>query len=447
MTDLFAARSQMAMSLAFHIVFAAIGVALPLMMVVAELMWIRTGEEAYRILAKRWAKGAAILFAVGAVSGTVLSFELGLLWPRFMEFSGAMIGYPFTLEAFAFFVEAIFLGIYLYGWDRVRPRWHVFSGAMVAIAGAASAVFVVAVNGWMNSPAGFRMVNGKAVDIDPVAAMFNPAWIPEAIHMTLAGYAATGLMVAGVHAFLLRRDRDNMFHRLALGIALVVGGIASVAQPISGDFNARFVARDQPIKLASLEGQFKTQRGAPLRIGGLPDEASQTTPFALEIPHGLSLLAFHDPNATVRGLEEWKRADRPPVRVVHVAFQIMVACGLLMAMIGVLALALAVRERRKVGRWLLPSQSWFLWMVMLVSPLGFVAIEAGWTVTEVGRQPWIIQGVMRTSQAVTPLPHLTIPLFTFTIVYLFLAFVVVHLLLRQFSISPKIPAAGGAHAG
>ena len=168
----------MAMSLAFHIVFAAIGVALPLMMVVAELMWIRTGEEAYRILAKRWAKGAAILFAVGAVSGTVLSFELGLLWPRFMEFSGAMIGYPFTLEAFAFFVEAIFLGIYLYGWDRVRPKWHVFSGSMVAIAGAASAVFVVAVNGWMNSPAGFRMVNGKAVDIDPVAAMFNPAWIP-----------------------------------------------------------------------------------------------------------------------------------------------------------------------------------------------------------------------------------------------------------------------------
>lgn len=435
----------MAMSLAFHIVFAAIGVALPLMMVVAEVLWIRTGNRVYREIAERWAKGAAILFAVGAVSGTVLSFELGLLWPRFMQFSGAMIGYPFTLEGFAFFVEAIFLGIYLYGWDRLRPVWHAFAGVMVAFSGAVSAIFVVAVNGWMNSPAGFRVVGGKPVDIDPIAAMFNPAWIPEAIHMTIAGYAATGLIVAGVHAFMLRRDRDNTFHRLALGIALVIGGAASVAQPISGDFNARFVASTQPEKLAALEGQFKTERGAPLRIGGIPDAKTETTPYALEIPGGLSFLAFHNTDATVRGLEEWSRADRPPVRVVHIAFQVMVACGLLMALIGIVALVLAIHSRRMAGKWLLPTQSWFLRAVVLVSPLGFVAIEAGWTITEVGRQPWIIQGVMRTSEAVTPLPHLPIPLFTFTAVYLFLALIVVQLLMRQFRFSPKISA--GARAG
>jgi cytochrome bd ubiquinol oxidase subunit I len=438
MTDLFAARSQMAMSLGFHIIFAAVGVALPLMMVIAEALWFKTKNETYRLLAQRWAKGTAILFAVGAVSGTVLSFELGLLWPHFMDFAGAIFGLPFALEGFAFFLEAIFLGIYLYGWQRVPPAWHLFAGVMVSLAGTASAIFVVSVNGWMNAPAGFRLEGGKAVDIDPIAAMFNSAWLPEAIHMTLAAYEATAFAVAGVHAFLLQRDRDNLFHRRALAIALVVGGISAILQPLSGDLNARHVAREQPRKLAALEGQFKTEKGAPLRIGGLPNEKTQQTPYALEIPYGLSLLAFHDPHAEVKGLEEWPKADHPPVAVVHIAFQIMVGCGMVMAAIGVAALILAWRKRRRQGGWSLPDQRWFLRTVVLAAPLGFIAIEAGWTLTEVGRQPFIIVGIMRTAEAVTPVPYLTIPLFTFTLVYLFLAFVVVFLLLRQFRQSPRI---------
>lgn len=440
MTDLFAARSQMAMSLAFHIIFAAIGVAMPLLMVIAEARWLRTKNEVYRVLAQQWAKGTAILFAVGAVSGTVLSFELGLLWPEFMNFAGAIIGLPFTLEGFAFFVEAIFLGVYLYGWKSVSPPLHLFAGIMVSISGAASAIFVVAVNGWMNSPTGFRIEDGVAVDIDPIAAMFNPAWFPEALHMTLAGYAATGFAVAGIHAYLLRRDRTNQFHRKALAIALTVGGIGAVLLPLSGDINARFLAEHQPRKLAAIEAQFKTQRGAPLTIGGIPDEDEQITRYAIEIPYALSMLAFHDPNAEVLGLEEWPREDHPPVAVVHIAFQIMIACGTAMALISVIGFFLAWRAKRQRGSWSVPDGTWFLRSLMFAAPLGFVAIEAGWTVTEVGRQPYIIQGVMRTADAVTPVPHLTVPLVVFTLVYLFLSFIVVLLLRHQFKRSPVMRA-------
>jgi hypothetical protein len=216
MNDLLAARSQMAMSLAFHIIFAAIGIAMPLLMIIAEWKWLRTKDSIYLTLAQRWAKGPAILFAVGAVSGTVLSFELGLLWPGFMGYAGSIIGMPFSLEGFAFFTEAIFLGIYLYGWKRVPPRAHLFAGVMVAVSGVLSGIFVVIANAWMNTPVGFRLVDGKPVDIDPIAAMMNPAAFSQTLHMTLAAYAATGFVVAGIHAFMLRRDPDNRFHRAAL---------------------------------------------------------------------------------------------------------------------------------------------------------------------------------------------------------------------------------------
>jgi cytochrome d ubiquinol oxidase subunit I len=451
MSDLVAARSQMAMSLGFHIIFAAISVALPLLMVIAEALWLRTREEVYLDLARRWAKGAAILFAVGAVSGTVLSFELGLLWPKFMEFAGPLIGLPFSLEGYAFFVEAIFLGIYLYGWKRVPPVAHLFAGVLVAFSGALSAVMVVAVNGWMNTPTGFRLQNGLPADIDPVAALFNPAWGWEALHLMIACYVSTAFAVAGVHALLLLRDRDNLFHRRATAIALVVGGVFALLQPISGDFNARFLAEKQPRKLAAMEGQFKTERGAPLRIGGIPDEEAGETRYALEIPYGLSLLARHDPNAVVKGLEEWPRQDWPLVAVVHISFQIMVACGMAMAGVAVWGAWLAWRRRRTLGRWSLPDDPWFLRALVASAPLGFIAIETGWIVTEVGRQPWIIDGVMRTAQAVTPVPNLQVPLVTFTLLYLFLAVIVVFLLVRQVRESPQTPrpdfAPAGAKAG
>ena len=432
MDDLLAARSQMAMSLAFHIIFAAIGIAMPLLMVIAEWRWQRTREEVYLTLAKRWAKGTAILFAVGAVSGTVLSFELGLLWPGFMNYAGAIIGMPFSLEGFAFFTEAIFLGIYLYGWNRVRPRAHLLAGVLVAISGALSGIFVVIANAWMNSPTGFEIIDGKPANIDPIAAMLNPMAFSQTLHMTIAAYAATGFAVAGIHAFLLLRDRKNLFHRRALAIALLVGGVAALLQPVSGDLSARAVALNQPIKLAALEGQFKTERGAPLRIGGIPDEEAGETRYAIEIPYALSLLAFHDANAEVKGLEAFPRDQWPNTLIVHTAFQVMVGMGMLMMAVAVWG---AVRWWKLRGAF--PDSKWFLRALVLAAPAGMIAIEAGWTVTEVGRQPWIIYGVMRTKDAVTPMPGLVVPFITFTLLYIFLAVIVVWLLFRQVAMSPK----------
>lgn len=431
MSDLLAARSQMAMSLAFHIVFAAIGVAMPLLMVVAEWRWRRTGDVLYLDLAKRWARGTAILFAVGAVSGTVLSFELGLLWPGFMRYAGAIIGMPFSLEGFAFFTEAIFLGVYLYGWDRVSPRAHLLAGVVVAVSGAVSAIFVVMANAWMNSPTGFRIVNGMPVDIDPVTAMFNPGSFSQTLHMVIAAYAATGIAVAGIHAYLLRRRPGDLFHRHALSVALVVAVPAMIMQPISGDISARYVAQYQPTKLAALEGQFRTERGAPLRVGGVPDVNAHETRHALEIPYGLSLLAFHDPHATVRGLDAVPRANWPPVAIVHVAFQVMVALGTYMALVGLWVALVAWRRGATLFR-----NRRLLAAVAIATPMGFVAIEAGWTVTEVGRQPWIVQGVLRTADAVTPMPGLVVPFVTFTLLYLMLSVIVVVLLYHMIVRAP-----------
>ena len=239
MDDILAARSQMAMSLAFHIIFAVIGIGMPVLMCVAEWRWLRSKDETYLTLAKRWAKGTAILFAVGAVSGTVLSFELGLLFPKFMEYAGAIIGMPFSLEGFAFFTEAIFLGIYLYGWKKVSPAMHLFSGVIVAVSGAASAIFVVIANSWMNAPTGFDLIDGQFININPIAAMMNPAAFPQVLHMIIAAYCATGFVVAGIHAFMLLRDKNNRFHQHALDISLIVGGISTILMPVSGDIFAK----------------------------------------------------------------------------------------------------------------------------------------------------------------------------------------------------------------
>jgi cytochrome d ubiquinol oxidase subunit I len=254
--------------------------------------------------------------------------------------------------------------------------------------------------------------------------------------MTLAAYAATGFVVAGIHAFMLLRDPHNRFHKAALAIALAVGGITAILQPLSGDLLAKSVAKTQPVKLAAFEGQFQTAQGAPLRIGGIPDEAAGVTRYALEIPHGLSLLSYGDPNATVKGLNDFRLDERPPVAVVHVAFQIMVACGVAMMLIALWAAWRYLRGRRK-ERWL--ESKWFLRVIVAGGSLGFIAIEGGWVVTEVGRQPWIIQGVMRTSEAVTPMPGLIIPFITFTLLYILLAVITVWLLLRQVAASPPSP--------
>jgi cytochrome d ubiquinol oxidase subunit I len=426
MSDFQFARSQMAMSLAFHIIFAAVGIGMPLLMVIAEGIYLRTGKPVYLELAKRWGRGSAILFAVGAVSGTVLSFELGLLWPAFMDKAGAIIGMPFSLEGFAFFMEAIFLGVYLSGWNRLPPFLHWLSGVLVAIGGIASGIFVVTANAWMNAPAGFKIVRGKITDIDPIAAMLNQASLHEVLHMTLAAFIATGFAVGAIHAFLLLADRRSSFHRGALGIALVVACGSVPLQILSGDLSARHVARLQPAKLAAMEANYRTQRGAPILLGGIPNDDLRTTKYAIPIPHGLSFLSTHDPNAKVIGLEKFPRPDWPNVRIVHWSFDIMVASGMAMLALSIWAGLLWWKHRR------LPDGDWLLRGVILAGPLGFLAIETGWVVTELGRQPWIIYGVMRTEDAVTPMRWLAAPFVVFTVIYIFLAFMVVYLLLREF---------------
>jgi cytochrome d ubiquinol oxidase subunit I len=436
MSDLAYARWLMGTSLAFHIVFAAVGVAMPLLMVLAEWRWRRTGAPEWLDLARRWAKGTAILFAVGAVSGTVISFELGLLWPGFMRFAGPIIGMPFSLEGFAFFAEAIFLGIYLYGWERVSPRLHLASGAVVAASGALSAFFVTLANAWMNHPAGFDLVLGRPTNVDPVAAMFPPGWAHEVIHVLLSCYAATGFAVAGIHAFHLRREPASRFHRAALAVSLAVGGAAALLLPLSGDLSARQVAEHQPVKLAAMEAHFHTARGAPLLVGGLPDAAAAETRWAVEIPYGLSLLAFHDPGAEVRGLLDFPRDTWPNPLLVHLAFDAMVGLGTILVLVALWGLALAARRRA------LPAGRRFLGAVVLAGPLGFLALEAGWLVTEWGRQPFTIWGAMRTAEAVTPVRDLAVPFWTFTALYLFLAVMVVVLLRRQIGGAPRADAEG-----
>ncbi|MFN0099262.1 MAG: cytochrome ubiquinol oxidase subunit I [Gemmatimonadaceae bacterium] len=425
MEDLLAARAQMAMSLAFHIIFAVMGIGMPLLMVLAERQWLRTRQPVWLDLAKRWSKGTAILFAVGAVSGTVLSFELGLLWPTFMEYAGPIIGMPFSLEGIAFFTEAIFLGVYLYGWTKLSARAHWWAGVAVAVSGTVSGIFVVFANAWMNSPTGFTLVDGRPIALDPIAAMLNPAALPQALHMTLAAFATTGIAVAGIHAWMLRKDRTILFHRAALTVALWVAVPASLLQIVSGDLSAKFVAKNQPVKLAALEGHFQTERGAALRIGGIPNEKARETRYAIEIPNALSFLAFADFDAEVKGLEAFPESDWPPVAVVHVAFQIMVGLGTLMAIASLWVVVLWMRRRS-------PADSRpLLGYLTLLAPAGFIAVEAGWVVTEVGRQPWIIQGVMRTADAVTPMPGLVVPFLVFTALYIFLGIIVAWLLWAQ----------------
>jgi cytochrome d ubiquinol oxidase subunit I len=434
MDNLFFARSQMGMSLAFHIVFACVGVAMPLLMVIAEVLWLRTGKGEYHDLTRAWAKGTAVLFAVGAVSGTVLSFELGLLFPRFMEHAGPVIGMPFSLEGFAFFAEAIFLGIYLYGWDRIRPWLHVGAGALVAISGAASAFFVVIANAWMNAPRGFRVENGAFVDIDPIAAMGTPFVQHQVLHMVVAAYMGTAFAVAGVHAAILLKSPRSRFHRKALGIALALGVPMALVQPLVGDFAAKQVANYQPAKLAAMEGQYRTEAGAPLRIGGIPDDQAMETRLAIEIPGGLSFLAFGDPAATVKGLDQVPREDWPPVAT-HYSFQAMVALGSALVLLSLWAIVLWARQRP------LANARPFLLATVIASPFGFLAVEFGWFVTELGRQPWVIYRVLRTAESVTPMPGLVVPLAVFTLVYLGLAAAVIVILYRQIRRSPDAIAA------
>ena len=436
MTDLLAARGQMTVSLAFHILFAVAGMAMPLLMAIAEGRFLVTGEPTYAELSRRWAKGTAILFAVGAVSGTVLSFELGLLWPVFIEKAGPVVGLAFSLEGYAFFLEAIFLGLFLYGEGRLTRVQRFASAVVVAISGVASGVLVMAVNAWMHTPVGFTLLpDGSFGDIDPWAPFRAPAFPTMAAHMAIAAYTSTAFAVLGIHAWRLLHDPDNRFHRRAAELALIVGALAAPLQALTGDLSAKHDAKHQPIKLAAFEGLFETQRRAPLAIGGWPDVEAGQLRGAIEVPGALSVLAFADPDAEVRGLDAFPRAEWPNVPLAHVSFQVMVGCG--SALLALAAWGVWLWWRRKG----FVDDRRFLTAAVIAAPLGLVAVEAGWIVTEVARQPWIIRGVMKTADAVAPVPGLVVPFVTFTALYGVLGVIVVVLLRAHvFRVPPSAPA-------
>jgi cytochrome d ubiquinol oxidase subunit I len=424
MDSLLAARLQMAFSLGFHIIFAVIGMVMPWLMSLSYWHHLKYKNENALELTKIWMKGVAIFFAVGAVSGTLLSFELGLLWPVFMKHAGPIIGMPFSWEGIAFFLEAIALGIFLYGFGRLSPWKHWLSSVVVGIAGVMSGIFVVAVNGWMNAPQGFDFVDGRFINIDPLKAMFNDAWFSQAHHMTLAAFTAVTASVLSIHSLLFLLGRRRELNALAIKITAPLFIASALLQPLSGDLAAKDIAKRQPLKVAAMESLFETQRGASLVIGGLPDVNKGRVDYAIEIPKALSFLAHGDFNAEVKGLNDFPRDEWPPVLIVHIAFQIMVACGGVLALTALWALINLLRKKS------LLESPWLLKLFVLIGPLGYIAIEAGWTVTEVGRQPWIIYGFMKTKDALTNAPALQLTFFTYLFLYFFLMAVVSWLFYR-----------------
>ena len=412
-----------ALSLTVHLPLICFGIAFPSLVLFAEWRYLRTGDEVYRTLAQRWSKVILTLFAVGVVTGTILSFEFGILWPNFVGTFGSVFGLGFALEGFSFFVEAIFIAIYVYGWDRLKPRAHLLAGVPVVIAGITGSTFVIAVNAWMNHPRGFRMSHGKAIDVHPWTALFGNSFLwQELVHMYLAAYIVVGFLVAGWYAICFLRGRFGRYERAAFAIALAVAALVSPVEVVVGDWAARVVAVNQPVKLAAMEGLLHTTKGAPEHLLGFYEDGR--VKYGIAIPHMLSLLADHSWNGEIKGLDTVPANDRPPVNVERFSFQTMVGIGTLFALLAVGYIFVRLRLRR------LPRSRWFYRAVVLTGPLALVAAVAGWITTEVGRQPWVVYDVMRTSQAVTGAKGIPIGYGTLVLVYLALAAAVAWVLRR-----------------
>jgi cytochrome bd ubiquinol oxidase subunit I len=435
--DLLWARQLQALSLGVHIPLVCFGIAFPAMVLFVEGLWLRTGDQTYRALAKRWSKVMLILFAVGVVTGTILSFELGLLWPNFMATFGEVFGLAFGLEGFSFFLEAIFIAIYVYGWDRLPPRAHFLTGVPIMVAGITGSMFVISVNGWMNHPVGFDIVDGEVVNVRPWEALFNANLWHELVHMYMAGFMVAGFLVAGVYARAWLRGERGRYVRTGLIVPLSFAALVAPVQVIVGDWAANSVVERQPVKLATFEGLGETTEGAPFHIGGWFDESDGEVKYGIEIPKLLSILATHDPNGTVEGLDIVPPEDRPgPVNTVRFAFQAMVGIGTLLALAGLFYAAVWWRHRR------LPRSVWFFRLVVAAGPLALVALICGWITTEVGRQPWIVYEVMRVEDSVTAAGGLPVAYAAAVIVYLSLIAVVVWLLRRLASRPPDVEVPG-----
>jgi cytochrome bd ubiquinol oxidase subunit I len=436
------ARELQAMSFVVHIPLVCFGIAFPAVVVFTEGLWLRTGDQTYRALAKRWSKVMIMLFAVGVVSGTILSFEFGLLWPNFMATFGQVFGLAFGLEGFSFFLEAIFIAIYVYGWDRIPPRRHILFGFPIIITGITGSLTVISVNGWMNHPVGFAIdAAGHVTDVRPWAALFNSNFWHELVHMYLAGFMVVGFVVGGVYAYAWLKGNRSRYVRAGMVIPLTIGCLAAPVQVIVGDWAGRTVAKNQPVKLATFEGLAQTTKGAPFHILGWYEKSSGEVKGAIEIPDLLSILAFHDPNATVQGLDSVPAIDRPgPVNVVRFAFQGMISIGTLLAAMGLFYAFVWWRKRR------LPESVWFYRLAVAAGPLALIALLCGWVTTEVGRQPWIVYRVMRVEDAVTNAGGLPIAFFAVLAVYLALIAAVVWLLRRLASSPPDVEVPGPVEA-
>jgi cytochrome d ubiquinol oxidase subunit I len=423
------ARQMQALSLGVHIPLVCFGVAFPAIVLFMEGLYHRTGNVVYRQIAKRWSKVMLILFAVGVVTGTILSFGLGLLWPRFMEQFGEVFGVAFALEGLSFFIEAIFITIYVYGWDRLSDRTHFLTGIPIVITGLTGSFLVITVNGWMNNPTGFDISSsGDVTNVQPLKALFNDYFWHEWFHMYVAGFIVAGFLVAGVYAFGWLKGQRDHYTRAALIVPLTVACIAAPVQLLMGDWAGRSVAEDQPVKLAAFEGLDQTEKGAEFNIGGIYFDGENHG--GINIPDMLSILAYHNPSATVEGLDSVPKSDRPPVAVVRNAFTVMVMMGSGMALLAAIYLFTWFRRAR------LPRSKWFYRAVMVAGPAAFVALIAGWITTEVGRQPWIVYEVMKTTEAVTGAEGIPVGYATLAIVYLALI-AVVFWLLRRLAHQPR----------
>lgn len=423
--SLFYSRILTELTLSVHIVFATIGVGVPLVIMIAQWLGIRKQDEHYILMARRWTRGYAVTVAVGVVTGTIIGLQLSLLWPRFMQAAGQVIALPLFMETFAFFLEAIFLGIYLYTWDRFQnQRKHLLLLAPVAIGAALSAVFITIVNAFMNSPRGFAVSGGKLIHVNPLHAMFNPAVPTKVSHVLLTAFMTASFILASIAAWHLLRGSNHVYHKKALLLTMKLGAVFAVASAILGDFSGKFLAEYQPEKLAAAEWHFETTSEAPLVLYGVLDEEGQIR-GALKIPFALSVLAFGNPGAVVPGLNQFPEAERPPLYI-HYLFDSMVTIGVFLI---VLSLTYLVGKRL---RWKMVSRKWFLGLIVLGGPLAMAAIEAGWWFTEVGRQPWVLHGVLKTAESATISGNVDLMLYLFAFLYVFLSVGCVAVLIRMF---------------
>ncbi len=424
----FFSRLLTEMTLSFHIIYATIGVGVPLMIMLAQYVGIKKNDEHYILMARRWARGFVITVAVGVVTGTAIGLQLSLLWPNFMELAGQVIALPLFMETFAFFFEAIFLGIYLYTWDRFEnQKKHLLLLVPVAVGAGMSAVFITIVNAFMNAPQGFDMVNGELVNINPLLAMLNPAMPTKVAHVVSTALMTSAFVLAAIGAFRLLKGSNHIYHKKAVYLMVKVGLVFSVATAIIGDFSGKYLAEYQPEKLAAAEWHFETSDSAPLILYGVLDDGE--VKYAIEIPYALSILAHNDPTAEVIGLDQFPEDERPPLYI-HYFFDVMVTIGMFMVMLS------AFYVVAKWRKWKFANSRFILWLIVAGGPLSLIAIQAGWWMTEVGRQPWILRGIMTVDEAATSSGSVDIMVLAFALLYLILGIGSVVVLRRMFRNNP-----------